>query len=166
MIVPTVTAIRPVSDHDYKVARLPDLRYILDLAGRHRSELGFLPRAAFLEYLERRRIWVTLENDEPAGYILWRPPALIRPQTPHTILRIVHACIQFDARRHLHATRLVRELESQLPSASPTYVACWCADDLDANTFWHAIGFRHYATRTLRTHTRVQRVHRGWIREV
>lgn len=156
----------PVTTPDYKVARLPDLTYVLHLARRHRSELGFLPRAAFLEYLERGCIWIALQNREPAGYILWRPPALLQPSTPDVILRVIHACIQFDARRIFHATRLVRQLEAQLTQADPTYIACWCADDLEANRFWHAIGFEHYATRTLRTHTRITRVHRAWIRKV
>lgn len=149
----------------HKPARRTDLTYIVDLANRHRHELGFLPRAAFTEYVDRHRALLALENQCPAGYVLWRPPNPYRPPADPPTTRIIHACIQFDARRHQLATDIIAHIERQTPSASPGYITCWCAEDLDANAFWSAIGFRLIGQRERRIAGRTTRRHNLWIRD-
>lgn len=134
-----------------RTALSPDLAYLDYLQAANRHALGFLSWTALASYLNRRRVLIVLENDEPAGYFLTLSSG-----------KIVQACVDFDARRHYLATALLTAYLSQLGATCTPYASCWCADGLDANAFWSAAGFVNDATRELRQAGRLRRMHRLW----
>lgn len=116
-----------------------DINYLLELHRRNRGALGFLPRQAFEEYLtgERgkgARASIVTENDDSAGYLL----ADLRQHGGQRHLRIVHSCIQLDARRRHLGVSLVNTM---LADNRPDSVRLRCAGDLLANQFWSDMGF-------------------------
>lgn len=127
-------------------------RYAAHLADRNSHALGFLPRTAYERAAEKHQLAAAWENDELCGYLLhgWKGPRL----------KIYQACIQYDSRRIEHGTDLVRGLIQIANDANMHRLSLWCAEDLDANAFWAALGFSHTATRVKRT--RKRRPHRRW----
>lgn len=148
-----------------RYATTDDLAFLDHLQRKYTHALGFLPYAAFLDYLARKQVFLAFENDEPVGYLLWQHPVYPWPHDLDRIVRIYQAAIAFDAQRQLHGTRLVQRLLRQVASASPTYITCWCAADLEANAFWKALDFHHYCTRDIRAAGRTTRTHNHWILE-
>lgn len=135
--------------------RADDLRYLDHLQGRNRNALGFLPWSALRDYLNRGRVLLVTQGHHPAGHFLTLPSG-----------KIVQACVEYDLRRRYLATALLNGYLATLnPELTPS-VGCWCADDLDANSFWQAAGFTHDATRELRQAARLRRTHRHWTKDV
>lgn len=115
--------------------------YIPHLQNRHRSEVGFLPNVALRQYQHRQQLWIARENGEPCGYLAWGGYRGAWPKRdPHTI-KIIQACIQYDAQQRTHGTGLVHQLETMATLAGIDSVSLWCADDLPANEFWKALGY-------------------------
>lgn len=116
-----------------RVALPADLPYMLDLHRKNKGALGFLPADAFNDFLYRvgnARAGIVTENGDPTGYILARHS--------RDVMRIVHACIQYDARRRTHGIALV---QWALQTWKPTTVRLKCAGDLASNLFWRDMGF-------------------------
>lgn len=146
------------------IAKPADLPYVDALQRRFRHALGFLTFQALEGYLERGQVLLAFENAQPAGYLLWQRPTYPFGDETVRVCRIIQAAIDYDAQRRLHGTRLVHRLYQQVARATPTYLSCWCAEDLDANAFWAAVGFHHDATRDLRLAHRLLRTHNHWTR--
>jgi len=143
------------------IPRPGDLKYVIKLHDDNWDSLGFLPRQAFEEYQQRGQIWVTRENDEPCGYMLFggnRRDVPCGRRTDAGTMKIVHACIQYDARRIDHATQLVTMLEVRAVVQGFDRIALWCAQGLEANKFWAAMGYTNIGTRTKK------RVHNRWFK--
>ena len=111
-----------------------DLAYVVDLQKRHANALGFIPRAALEEKIDRGRIWLARENGEPAGYL--HHGSLARPE-----VRIFQAAIQYDARRRHMGLALVDDLVRRAEHAGARGVSLRCLSFLEANQFWDAAGF-------------------------
>lgn len=56
--------------HNIATATPADLPYVEHLARLHSNNIGFVPRAALLDHIERRNVRIFTVNDEPAGYVL------------------------------------------------------------------------------------------------
>lgn len=123
------------------------LTYVDSLQRKHRDEVGFLSHVALSEYVGRSQIWLARENGEPCGYLLWGSFRGPRPVRDPWQLKIVQACIQYDAQRRKQGERLVRSIIQVATLAGLPRVGLWCADDLDANLFWQSMGFRHDGNR-------------------
>lgn len=124
------------------------IKYLLHLQSRNTNSIGYLPKPALQAYHDRGEILVAEENSEPAGYLLFRSPRNYKRATENTVsLKIIQACIQFDARRIKHATQLVHNAEILARRHGLTTITLWCGSDLAANAFWIDIGFKHTGTR-------------------
>jgi ribosomal protein S18 acetylase RimI-like enzyme len=111
-----------------------DFPYILDLSKKHAEELGFIPRLAMLNYLQRDRMALARENGEPCGYFL--ASALGKRQ-----LRIFQACVQYDARGLSHGLALLSHLIADAADSGTHFLSLHCRDGLESNGFWSACGF-------------------------
>lgn len=116
-------------------ATLRDFPYIFDLSKKNAEELGFIPRQAMLNYLERDRMTLARENGEPCGYFL---TGALGPRQ----LRIFQACVQYDARGLKHGLALLSRLIADAADAGTHFLSLHCRDGLDSNGFWSACGFK------------------------
>lgn len=111
-----------------------DLPYVVHLAQRHCTELGFLTRTAMAQYLERGRVTIARENGEPCGYFL------IGADTNE--IRIFQAAVQLDARGLAHGRDLLSGVLIRAAAIGSTAVTLHCRDGLHSNGFWSACGFQ------------------------
>lgn len=116
-----------------------DLAYVVALQKRNHEALGFIPRAALAEKIDRGRIWLATENGDPAGYL--HHGSLAVPE-----VRVFQAAVQYDARRRHLGLALVADLLARARAASARGVSLRCLDFLDANDFWTAAGFHRLTT--------------------
>lgn len=132
---------------------MTDLRYVEHLARSNYAAIGFIPRPRLEEYAARGQILMAEENDEAAGFLVFGAgwPAL----------KVYQACIQYDARRREHGADLVARLVAEAQRRGCHVISLWCADDLPANEFWRAVGFKQVAQRQGGLHR--GRVHNRWI---
>lgn len=124
------------------------LKYADHLQKSCYQAVGFLPRQALSEYIERGQIIPASEGGEPCGFMTFFDGRNgKRPKNdPHTI-RIYQIAIQDDARRIYHGTGLISRLLYHAALNDFTRLGLWCATDLPANAFWRALGFTQDKTR-------------------
>jgi N-acetylglutamate synthase-like GNAT family acetyltransferase len=123
-------------------ARPQDLKFLSHLQKKYSNELGFLPTAALQWYVEQQRVGVVLENNEPAGYVLGRTHYKYQP-----LMRpITQTAIAFDARRRHLGMALIQRVEQHARDERQMAMQAICAENLDANDFWLALGFEHVTT--------------------
>jgi hypothetical protein len=111
-----------------------DLAYVVALQKRNHEALGFIPRAALSEKIDRGHLWLARENGEPAGYL--HHGSLAVPE-----VRVFQAAVQYDARRRHHGLALVADFVARAKAAGARAASLRCLDFLDANDFWTAAGF-------------------------
>lgn len=148
---------------DLRVATDAHVPYIQKLQDANRDALGFLSPVALTEYVQHRHVELAYENGDPAAYLLFGTHGSTTRSPRVDNVRIVQACVQYDARRVMHASSLVATLVERSTAAGLETITCWCADDLEANDFWAAAGFEHVASRNRRRHARRSRLHRKWL---
>lgn len=111
-----------------------DLSYVIALSKKHYEEIGFLPAPRLEAYRQSGQLWMAHENDELCGFMVWG--------RGWPILRVYQVCIQYDAQRREHGIALVRRLIAKADQEGYEAISCYVADDIDANSFWRAAGFR------------------------
>lgn len=110
---------------------------LMDHLQRHAADqVAFYPRSALQGAIDRDEVRVAFENGEPCGY-LWHGP-----MRPGRDALIYQAVIHYDLRRRLKGTGLVIEVADMADRAGCSGVRCRCRSDVDANDFWHFLGFR------------------------
>jgi ribosomal protein S18 acetylase RimI-like enzyme len=129
------------------------LDYVLALAKKHYDEIGFLPAPRLQKYLDAGQLWITDENAEPCGFLVWG--------NGWPVLRVYQVCVQYDAQRRLHGARLVGRLINKAEREGYDRISCWVADDIAANDFWEAMGFRKMGER--RGGAWRDRKHNAWV---
>ena len=116
-----------------------DLAYVVALQKRNHEALGFIPRAALAEKIDRGQILLARENGDPAGFL--HHGSLAVPE-----VRIFQAAVQYDARRRHHGLALVADFVARAREAGARAASLRCLDVLDANDFWTAAGFERLGT--------------------
>lgn len=117
-------------------------RFIDYLQGKDRNALGFLPMIALQQAVSLGRVFLCIENDEPAGYVIHGPAK--------THGKIYQVCVAQDARRIEHGTALVEAVRSVMIAGKAEDLTLHCAEDLAANRFWKELGFAQTGTRCKR----------------
>ena len=115
------------------------VKYAADLMRKNYEAVGFLPIPRLHAYAEAAQLWLQYENDDPCGYLVFG--------NGWPVLKVYQCCIQTDARRAEHASTLIRALIRAAEDRGCLSVALWCADDLESNFFWPAMGFERSGTR-------------------
>jgi N-acetylglutamate synthase-like GNAT family acetyltransferase len=124
-------------------ASVKELSYIIDLAKKFSEQLGFLPRAAVVEYLTAGRVLLARENGEPAGFILSRN----RLRSEKWCRPLTQVAVSFDAQRRHHGHALLETLKTQARRDMLEGLQCWVAEEIEAVQFFTAEGFQHVQTR-------------------
>jgi hypothetical protein len=109
------------------------LKYVESLMRKNYEAVGFLPMSVAERYLTANQLWLQYENNEPCGYLIFG--------NGHPTCRVFQCCIQTDARRQHGATQLINALIQKTELEGYSAISLRCADDLESNKFWEAIGF-------------------------
>ncbi len=117
-------------------AGVADLPYVMSLMRANRESVGGLPKPAIAERLVRGTALLARLNDDPCGYLIW--------DLRNERLRMIQACIQYDARRRKYGEMLVATLFAAHSHIDEAVLRC--AADLEANVFWRDMGFTCVAT--------------------
>ncbi|TVQ55669.1 MAG: GNAT family N-acetyltransferase [Phycisphaerales bacterium] len=133
-----------------------DLKFLDHLQKKFSNQVGFLPRQALEWNIERGKVSIALENDEPAAYLLGKGNYL---RDAHFGI-IYQAAVSYDARRRLMGTALVQHFIDHM-EPNIRLIGLWCAQDIEANEFWNACGFEAIAAR--HGSRRKGRVHIFWV---
>jgi len=118
------------------------ISYIDHLSGKNGHCVGFLPLVAYQDALARARITMLFENGQPGGYLIHGPPK--------RRMKIYQVCIEEELRRIEFGTALVNDLRDMAIAAKSHEISLHCAEDLEANSFWRALGFLHTGRRMKR----------------
>ena len=113
--------------------------FVVALSKRHYEEIGFLPKPRLEQYRDSGQLWMQDENGEPCGFLVWG--------NGWPVLRVYQVCIQYDAQRREHGMALVGRLIRKAETEGYERISAWVADDIPANDFWFAMGFRIYGQR-------------------
>ena len=142
-------------------ATLADLDYIVSLAKKEGQAVGFIPKIAYEAAITGKktqknrwsdvcndRIFLVKENDDPVGFVL---------MSYGRIAKVGQIAIQEDA-------RLIERGKGLLTAAMDVGIdkgilefGCGCADDLESNKFWHAMGWQKVSQRKGRRHSNTWR---------
>lgn len=118
------------------------LPYVQALQRKHSDELGFLPRQSLEEYWSRGQINPAYENGDLCGFLLYYDGRNgNRPRARPDVIALHQACIQYDAQRVKHGTKLVTDLIDHAQRHRFRTIECRVRDDIPANVFWRAMGF-------------------------
>lgn len=127
-------------------AGVADLPYLVWLQQRECYAIGFIPQSAYADILTlgpvRRwhysEILLAVDAADPTGFCYW--------SWAGRYAHIFQICIQADARRWEHATRLLEQVEAQARALGCQGVLCRVAQDLESNRFWTALGYQCVGT--------------------
>lgn len=125
-------------------AKLSDILYITNLANKEGHAVGFIPKMAYEAAITgiktgkrwsltcNDKLWIAEENNDPVGFLL---------STFGNIVKVNQICIQEDARKIERGKLLIQTLEDYASSIGKFNFGCGCADDLESNLFWKAMGW-------------------------
>tara|TARA_B100000575_G_scaffold178328_1_gene142983 strand:+ start:159 stop:755 length:597 start_codon:yes stop_codon:yes gene_type:complete len=108
------------------------LTYVDKLQKVNAEQLSFYPKQVFEREIQKGRIFLSLLNNEPCGYIY--AGALGKDVKCHQV------CIQYDARLQKYGACLVDALENYAEGAYS--ITLRCGFDIDANKFWPKLGYK------------------------
>jgi hypothetical protein len=151
-----------------RLATMEDIPSLDALQKKHGKALGFFPRAQMEGYVRNEWVLIAQEGPHPhplpagegvIGYIASRDRYLKRDE-----LGIIYQlCVSPGVQRKLVGAALVREVFARSAYGCRLY-CCWCAQDLDANHFWEAMGFVPIAFRA--GSDKKRRVHIFWQKRI
>lgn len=109
-----------------------DLSVVDNLMKRYTKWLGFLPREALRDYLDRGGgLGAKTENGELIGYLLYA-------ENSHRF-RIIHLCVAEEFVKQCIARRLIDALKQT--RSSQKIITLHCRRDFPAHDMWHKLGF-------------------------
>ena len=133
-LIPTTAHSGTSTARSIRIGRPSDLSYVLDLQKRWSNNIGFLRKAALLDYLETKQLLLVLENGQPAGYLNWTC-------TRKGLVRIPQVAVDPQLLRTTIGTKLMRHVERAAVRGSCSVIRLTSRSDLPANRFWPMLGF-------------------------
>lgn len=124
----------PELGHPALIDELAD--FCEDLRRKEAYCLGFIPAESYPDAMRRHRLIIALENGEPAGFVLWAKRG--------SVLRFHQTAVTHELRRLKHATSIVTAALNTAEGRAAKSIKLRVAEDLQANSFWKAIGFKIY----------------------
>lgn len=139
-IVAPDTTIRP--------ATLDDLKFILSLMDKESRAIGFVPKQRYESAITgerqdgpwtcRDKIWIAEVNDDLVGFVY---------ATYGRSAKVTQVCIQEDARKIERGKLLIEAVQNHAVRSGLISASCGCANDLESNAFWNAIGWEQVGIR-------------------
>lgn len=133
-----------------------DLPYILDLSRKEAGSLGFIPKMAYEAAITgiktgKRwsdacydRLWVCENNGDLVGFVL---ASFGNSMSRHRRGKIAQICIQSDARKFERGRHLLSNVIGHGAKVGCHEFGCGCAEDLESNMFWRAMGWESVGQR-------------------
>lgn len=131
-------------------ANLSDLIYITSLANKEGHAIGFIPKPAYEAAITglksghrwsltcNDKLWIAEENGDDVGFLL---------ASFGNIVKVNQICIQEDARKIERGKLLLEALQNYSTEIGKYNFGCGCADDLESNLFWKAMGWNFVSQR-------------------
>lgn len=125
-------------------AKLSDILYITDLANKEGHAVGFIPKPAYEAAITgiktgkrwsltcNDKLWIAEDNNTPVGFVL---------ASFGKIVKVNQIAIQEDARKIERGKMLLDTLKNYANGMGKYNFGCGCADDLESNLFWRAMGW-------------------------
>ncbi len=133
-----------------RFASLDDLPYIIDLSQKESRSVGFIPKMAYesaITGIKTGRRWSDVCNDKLAvvenngdlvGFCL---ASFGRSGSRSRRGKVAQICIQEDARQIDRGRHLLAHIVYHARTVGCLNMGCGCADDLESNFFWKAMGW-------------------------
>jgi len=147
---------------EVRAAKISDLPYIVDLSKKESKCLGFIPKMAYesaITGIKTGKRWSNVCNDklfviecngDLVGFCL---ASFGKPNAINKQGKIAQIVLQSDARK-IDRGRLL--LDAVVEYGYTRFVVGWscgCAEDLESNLFWRAMGWFHVGQRKGISHT-------------
>lgn len=120
--------------------------------------IGWMPRVGYDKRHEWGDLLVLFNNDDLVGFCMMSKLSTFQE------LRCLQIWVRPDARMILHGRKLIDTLNQIANERGALVLRLWCAEDLPANLFWKALGFRYRGWRY--GHNKTGRRHALWMRRV
>ena len=139
-----------------RFAKLNDLPYIISLSNKENGSLGFIPKMAYESAITgiktgdrwsnvcNDKLFVIVCNGDLVGFCL---SSMGLVQMNMRIGKIAQICIQTDARKLLRGKLLLDAVMDYGIKNFTFRWQCGCAEDLESNIFWNAMGWSNIADR-------------------
>lgn len=117
-----------------RYATIADLSYLNHLQQTLSHSVGYTPRGALKDRIERRRIIVLEHNGQAAGYI----------NHTHRVDQVTHisqVCVDPQIWRTRAGTLIMRTIAQASRDAGSVAITLRSAMDLECNRFWPILGF-------------------------
>lgn len=149
----------PKCDVTIRDATLADVPFIDVLQKKHGKQVGFLRTAAIEGKIAKAEIIVAEDAGVPVGYCMASDRYF-----KHDDVGIIYQLNVVPGRqRGFVGANLLRAQFERSAYGCKLY-CCWCAQDLQANYFWEAMGFRAIAFRA--GSERKSRIHIFWQKRI
>ena len=134
-----------------RFANLDDLPYIVDLSKKESKSIGFIPKMAYesaITGVKKGKRWSDVCNDRVAvcenngDFVGFCMASFGRSGTSIRRGKIAQICIQEDARQIDRGKHLLAQIVHQARTMGCMNMGCGCADDLESNFFWLAMGWK------------------------
>jgi len=145
-----------------RFATIEDLSYVVDLSKKENHSLGFIPKMAYesaITGIKKGKRWSDVCNDrlflcenngDLVGFCL---ASFGRPFSNPRKGKIAQICIQQDARKIERGRILLHHVLGYGAKIGCLDFGCGCADDLESNFFWKAMGWKNFSQRYGISHT-------------
>lgn len=145
-----------------RFAELDDIPYVVDLSKKENNALGFIPKMAYTSAVTgiktgkrwsnvcNDRLFVVECNKDLVGFCL---ASFGRVNAKKREGKIAQICLQTDARKLLRGRLLLdAAVEYGATKHGTMAFSCGCADDLESNIFWNAMGWINIGERFGKSH--------------
>lgn len=134
-----------------RFAELKDLSYVVDLSKKESKALGFIPKIAYeaaITGIKKGKRWSDVCNDklfviecngDLVGFCLASFGLINQHYRKGKIAQI---CLQSDARLLQRGRMLLDQVVEYGKNNFTFGWSCGCADDLESNVFWSAMGWQ------------------------
>ena len=139
-----------------KQAVLEDIPYVISLSKKENNSLGFIPKMAYeaaITGIKTGERWSNVCNDklfviecngDLVGFCL---ASFGIPNAISKKGKIAQICLQTDARKFLRGRKLLDTVVEYGYTQGTLAFSAGCADDLESNLFWQAMGWVKIAQR-------------------
>ena len=137
-------------------ATLADLPYVISLSKKENHSLGFIPKMAYeaaITGIKTGDRWSNVCNDklfviecnkDLVGFCM---ASFGIPNAISKKGKIAQICLQTDARKLLRGRKLLDEVVEYGKTQGTLAFSAGCANDLESNLFWQAMGWINIASR-------------------
>lgn len=137
-------------------AKLQDVKYVVNLSKKESLSLGFIPKMAYEAAITgiktgkrwspvcNDKLFVCTVNDDLVGFCL---ASFGKRNAIYRKGKIAQICLQEDARKFERGRLLLNSVVKWGLSIGTLSFDAGCADDLESNFFWQAMGWEMASTR-------------------